>query len=275
MMHIDLNAKLKLNNSVEVPYLGLGTYNIRNQKDVDRAVHSALDTGYRLIDTAAAYYNESEIGKALKTASVPREEIFITTKLDNSDHGYKKTLKAFDESLKKLDCGYIDLYLIHWPVRKRNESWKAMEELLNGDKCRSIGVCNFTVSHLKELRENSSVIPAVNQIEFNPFVFQKEMSDYCIANDIVVEAYTPIARNHKFNHPVIKGVSEKYNKTPAQIMLRWALQHNAIVIPKSSNPGRIKENSEIFDFNISDEDMTKLNSLNEDLRLSPDPYNYK
>lgn len=275
MLKIDLNTKLTLNNAVEIPYLGLGTYNIRIQKDVDRAIHSALEIGYRLIDTAAGYYNEREIGKAIKSDSVPRYEIFITTKLDNSDHGYQNTLKAFDESLKKLDCGYIDLYLIHWPERMRNDSWKAMEELLRGDKCRAIGVSNFTVRHLEELRKNSSVIPAVNQFEFNPFVYQKEISDYCKANNIIVEAYTPIARNHKFDHPVIKEVSGKYNKTPAQIMLRWSLQHNAIVIPKSSNPYRIKENSEIFNFNISDEDMFKLNSLNEDLRLSPDPYLYK
>jgi len=274
-MHIDLNNRLKLNSRVEIPCLGLGTYNIRSQKDVDRAIHSALEVGYRLIDTAAGYYNETEIGKAIKNSSVPREEIFITTKLDNSDHGYQNTFKAFDESLKKLDCDYIDLYLIHWPMQKRNESWKAMEELLKGNKCRAIGVCNFTVRHLEELQENFSVVPAVNQFEFNPFVFQKKISDYCMANDIVVEAYTPIARNHKFNHPVIKEISGKYKKTPAQILLRWSLQHNAIVIPKSSNPDRIKENSEIFDFHISKEDMSKLNSMNEDLRLSPDPYRYK
>ena len=275
MIQIDLDSRLKLNNDIEIPYLGLGTYNIRTQKDVDLAIHSAFEIGYRLIDSAAGYYNESEIGKALKTASVPREEIFITTKLDNSDHGYQNTLNAFDESLKKLDCGYIDLYLIHWPESLRNESWKAMEEILKGDKCRAIGVSNFTVRHLEELSKNSSVTPAVNQFEFNPFVYQKEISDYCKANNIVVEAYTPIARNHKFYHPVIKEASDKYKKTPAQIMLRWSLQHKAIVIPKSSNPDRIKENSEIFDFNISVKDMSKLNSLNEDLRLSPDPYLYK
>jgi len=275
MMGLDINTKIKLNNDIEWPYLGLGTYNIRRQKDVDLAIHSAFEIGYRLIDTAAAYYNESEIGKAIKSSSVPREEIFITTKLDNSDHGYQKTLKAFDESLKKLNCDYIDLYLIHWPERKRNESWKAMEELLKEDKCRAIGVCNFTAHHLEELRENSSVIPAVNQIEFNPFVFQKEILDYCNSINIMVEAYTPIARNHKCDHPIIKDVSSKYKKTPAQVMLRWVIQHKAIVIPKSVNPDRIKENSEIFDFNINEQDMSELNSLNEDYRLSPDPYSYQ
>jgi diketogulonate reductase-like aldo/keto reductase len=275
MKPIDLYTKIKLNNGVEIPYIGLGTYNIRSQKEVDRAIHSALEVGYRLIDTAAAYYNEKEIGKALKNSSVPREEIFITTKLDNPDHGYQHALKAFDESLRKLDCGYIDLYLIHWPVQKRNESWKAMEELLNMNKCHAIGVCNYTDRHLKESHGNSSTLPAINQVEFNPFVFPKEIYDYCNSNNIVVEAYTPIARNRKSDHPVIKELSGKYKKTPAQIMLRWSLQHKAIVIPKSSNPDRIKENSDIFNFNISDEDMSKLNSLNEYLRFSADPDNYK
>ena len=275
MKPIDLYTKIKLNNGVEIPYIGLGTYNIRSQKEVDRAIHSALEVGYRLIDTAAAYYNESEIGKAIKNVFVPRKEIFITTKLDNPDHGYQNALKAFDESLRKLDCGYIDLYLIHWPVQKRNESWKAMEELLNGDKCRAIGVSNFTDGHLRELNANSSTVPAINQVEFNPFIFPKEIYDYCNSNNIVLEAYTPIARNRNSDHPLIKGLSGKYKKSPPQIMLRWSLQHKVIVIPKSSNPDRIKENSDIFNFNISDEDMSKLNSLNEYLRFSADPDNYK
>ncbi len=274
-MNLNITSRLKLNNEIEIPFLGLGTYDIRGQKEVDKAIDAALETGYRLIDTAAAYYNEKEVGQAIKSSSVPRDEIFITTKLDNSDHGYQKALKAFEKSLKELDLDYVDLYLIHWPISgKRNESWKAMEELLKQNKCRAIGLSNYTVRHLKELFESSSTIPAVNQIEFNSFVFQKEIMDFCNTNKIAVEGYTPIARRKKFNHAVIKELSDKYDKTPAQIMLRWSLQHNVIVIPKSSNPERIKENAGIFDFNLSDEDMMKMNSLNEDLRLSPDPYKF-
>ena len=273
-MQLDINSKLKLNNGVEIPYLGLGTYAIRRRKEVDRAIHTAFDAGYRLIDTAAAYYNEKEIGEAIKSSSVSREEIFITTKLDNFDHGYKQALKAFETSLKKLDTDYVDLYLIHWPVRGRNESWKAMEELLKQGKCRSIGVSNYMIHHIEDLKKNSSVLPAVNQIEFNPFIFEREVKEYCQNLGVVVEAYTPIARGRKFRHQEIKKLSEKYGKTQAQLMLRWELQHNVIVIPKSSNPGRIKENADIFDFNISDEDMKVLNSLDENLRYSPNPYSY-
>ena len=273
-MQLNINSKLKLNNGVEIPYLGLGTYDIRGRKEVDRAIHAAFDVGYRLIDTAAAYYNEKEIGESIKNSPVPREEIFITTKLDNSDHGYQQALRAFDKSLKKLDTDYVDLYLIHWPERKRNESWKAMEELLKQGKCKAIGVSNYMISHLEDLKKNSSVLPGVNQFEFNPFVFEKEVKEYCQNLGVAVEAYTPIARGRKFKHKEIKRLSEKYGKTPAQLMLRWGLQHNVIVIPKSSNPERIKENADIFDFNINDEDMKVLNSLDENLRYSPNPYSY-
>ena len=274
-MQVDINSKLKLNNGIEIPRLGLGTYNITRKKDVDRAIHSALEAGYRLIDTAAAYYNEREIGEAIKSSTVTREEIFITTKLDNSDHGYKSTFRAFEQSLSRLDTDYVDLYLIHWPIsRRRNESWKAMEELLEKGKCKAIGVSNYMINHLEDLKKNSSVLPAVNQIEFNPFVFEREVKEYCQNLGVAVEAYTPIARGRKFKHQDIKRLSDKYGKTEAQVMLRWGIQHNVIVIPKSSSPERIKENADIFDFNISDEDMGVLNSLDESLRYSPDPHSY-
>src|SRR3990172_9479631 len=274
-MQVDINSKLKLNNGIEIPRLGLGTYSITSKKEVNRAIHSALEAGYRLIDTATAYYNEKEIGEAIKSSPVPREEIFITTKLDNSDHGYKSTFEAFELSLKKLDTDYIDLYLIHWPISsRRNESWKAMVELLEQGKCRVIGVSNYMIRHLEDLRKNSIIKPAVNQIEFNPFVFEREVKEYCQNLGVAVEAYTPIARGRKFKHQEIKKLSDKYGKTEAQLILRWGIQHNVIVIPKSSNPERIKENADIFDFNISDEDMGVLNSLDENLRYSPDPHSY-
>ena len=272
-MELNIDSKVKLNNRVEIPPLGLGTYNILGQKEVVRVLHYAFDIGYRLIDTAAAYYNEEEIGKAIKSSSIPREEIFITTKLDNPDHGFNSTLKAFEKSLKKLDCEYVDLYLIHWPVSsKRNESWKAMEKLYEQGKCRAIGVSNYTIRHLEELFNTSSVVPAVNQVEFNPFVFQPDLLNFCNEHNILLEAYTPIARGKRFDHHAIKEISQKHSKTPAQVMLRWGLQHKVIVIPKSSNEKRIKENADIFNFNLDEDDMKKLNSLDEDLRASADPH---
>jgi len=259
-MKLSIKDKIKLNNGIEIPYLGLGTYEIRGTKDVENAISSALDAGYRLIDTAAAYRNEKEIGKVLKKSGVPREEIFLTTKLDNSDHGYDEALRAFDKSLKELYMDYIDLYLIHWPISgKRKESWKALEKIYDEGKSRAIGVSNYTIRHLKELFEYASIIPAVNQIEFNPFVYEKELLNFCNQNNIQVEAYTPLTRGNKFNHPVIKELSEKYFKTSSQIFLRWGLQHNLVIIPKSSNRERIFENADIFNFEISDEDMKKLN----------------
>jgi methylglyoxal/glyoxal reductase len=269
-----ITDRMKLNNGVEIPYLGLGTWPMRGRKEVDRAIHSALENGYRHIDTAAAYYNEKEIGEAIRSSGVSREEIFITTKLDNYDHGYKQALKAFEKSLRNLDTDYVDLYLIHWPVKGRNESWKAMEELLKQGKCKAIGVCNFMINHMEDLKKNSSVLPAVNQFELNPFVFEKDVVDFTQKLGIAVEAYTPIARGKRFRNNTIKELSGKYGKTEAQLMLRWGLQHNAIVIPKSSNPERIKENANIFDFSISDEDMKVLDSLDESLRYSPDPHSY-
>lgn len=271
---LNINSKIKLNNGIEIPRLGLGTYRITSQKEVNRAIHSAFDCGYRLIDTASAYGNEREIGNAIKEYPIDREEIFITTKLGNTDHGYEAALKAFDESLRKLNCDYIDLYLIHWPVKGRIESWKAMEKLLEQGKCKSIGVSNFMISHLEQLLQNTSVIPAVNQIEFNPFMYDTDVYNYCINKNIIVEAYTPITKDKRFSHKVIKQLSKKYEKTPAQIMLRWSLQKDVVVIPKSSNPKRIKENAEIFDFEIEKEDMEKLDFLDEKLRSSPDPYNF-
>ena len=272
-MQLTIKSKSKLNNGVEIPYLGLGTYNIRGKKEVERALHFAFDVGYRLIDTAAAYYNEEEIGNAIKSSSVPREEIYITTKLDNPDNGYESTFKAFEKSLKKLGCDYIDLYLIHWPLsKKRDESWRAMVKLYEQGICKSIGVSNYTIRHLEELFKNSSVTPAVNQVEFNPFVFEPELLHFCNKHKILMEAYTPIARGRRFDNKIIKEISVKHNKTSAQVMLRWSLQHNVVVIPKSSNEKRIRENADIFDFNLDEGDMKILNSLDENLRASADPH---
>ncbi len=264
--------KFKMNDGLEIPLLGLGTYNIRG-KDVDSAVSYALEAGYRHFDTAKSYYNEKEIGRAIKNSAIPREELFITTKLDNNDHGFNEAIIALEKSLTLLEMDYIDLYLIHWPSNgKRIETWKAFEDLQKKGLIKSIGVSNFTAKHLQELIDNCEVVPAVNQFEFSPFVYQKDIADYCKENSIRIEAYSPIVRNHKSDDKDVKTISRKYGKTPAQILLRWSLQHDAIVIPKSSNKERIIENSQIFDFELSDDDMAILNSKNEDLRLSADPH---
>ena len=272
-MTITLKSRTKLNNGIEIPYIGLGTYQLKG-KIAHESVNVALEAGYRLIDTAESYYNEKEVGGAIKNSRIPRNEIFVTTKLANENHGYDNTLRAFEDSLKRLGLDYIDLYLIHWPSsRLRNETWKAFESILQNGTCRSIGVSNYTVRHLKELLSSSSTIPAVNQVEFNPYIYQKEILDLCRGKNIQLEGYTPLARTKKFNESILKNISEKYGKSKAQILIRWSLQHNVITIPKSSNEYRIKENINVFDFEISDDDMDKLNSLDENLRFSPDPHN--
>ena len=272
-MTITLKSRTKLNNGIEIPYIGLGTYQLKG-KIAHESVNVALEAGYRLIDTAESYYNEKEVGGAIKNSRIPRNEIFVTTKLANENHGYDNTLRAFEDSLKRLGLDYIDLYLIHWPSSKlRNETWKAFESILQNGFCRSIGVSNYTVRHLKELLRISSTIPAVNQVEFNPYIYQKEILDLCRGKNIQLEGYTPLARTKKFNESILKNISEKYGKSKAQILIRWSLQHNVITIPKSSNENRIKENINVFDFEIADDDMEKLNSLDENLRFSPDPHN--
>ena len=267
-----INSTVKLNNDLEMPRLGLGVYLMDPGEETRQAVMTALEEGYRLIDTAAMYGNERDVGRAVKESPVPREEIFVTTKLWNSDHGYDRTLRAFDKSLQLLDMEYIDLYLIHWPVEGlRKETWRAMEKLYNDGKCRAIGVSNYTISHLTELLDCADVPPMVNQVEFSPFLYQKDLLNFCQSKDIRLEAYSPLTRTKKFNNPVIKQVAEKYKKSPAQIMIRWALQHEVIVIPKSSHRERIWENARVFDFSISEEDMETLNGLNQNYHVSWDP----
>ncbi len=271
-MDLNVNSRQKLNNGLEIPRLGLGTWDLRG-KEAYNAVLWSLKLGYRLIDTASLYGNEIEIGEALKDTKVPREEIFLTTKVWNSDQGYNNTLNAFEKSLKLLKVEYIDLYLIHWPVTGlRNETWKAMEKIYEGGKTHAIGVSNFTIRHLKELFETSETIPTVNQIEFSPFLFQKELMDYCKSNKIGVEAYSPLTRGRKFGNEVVLALAQKHEKTPAQILIRWGLQHELIEIPKSGNQQHLRENANIFDFTLNREDVSQLDELNENFRLVDDPH---
>ncbi len=273
---MNIESTIKLNNGIEIPILGLGTYLSNPGNETQYACEYALDYGYRHIDTAAFYKNEEDVGKAIRNSRIPRDEIFVTTKLWNADQGYESALKAFDLSMQKLNIDYIDLYLIHWPLEvKRHDSWKALEKIYESDKVRSIGVSNYTIKHLKELLDRFEIVPVVNQIEFSPYLYQKELQDFCESNSIFIEAYTPITRGKKLNDPKLVEIAKHYGKTSAQILIKWALQINTIVLPKSVHKDRIKENADIFDFEISQDDMIKLSEFNEDFRTSWDPSKIK
>jgi diketogulonate reductase-like aldo/keto reductase len=271
-MELSLASRTRLDNGVEMPVLGLGVWLIPSGEETRGAVRDALECGYRLIDTARAYGNERDVGRALRESGLPREEVFVTTKLWNSDHGYEAAHRACRASLGDLGLDYIDLYLIHWPVPGlRRETWKAMAALRDEGVCRAIGVSNYTIRHLDELRDESSAPPAVNQVEFHPFLYQRELLDYCRRRGIAVEAYSPLARGVRLSEPALVSVGRKYGKTPAQVLIRWALQHGTIPIPKSSRPERIRENAAVFDFSLASGDMETLDRLDEGLRVCWDP----
>jgi len=272
-MVLSINSRLKLNNGKNIPMLGYGTWQIPDGQKVEECVFTALMDGYRLIDTAKIYENEIGVGKAIKKAiesGIPREEIYVTTKLWNGDHDNVE--EAFNESLKKLGLDYIDLYLIHWPViGKRIATWKIFEKLLETGKVKSIGVSNFTIPQLQELMNNSKIVPATNQVEFSPWLYQKELLDFCNKNNIVLEAYSPLTRGRMLADKNLGEIAKKYNKSPAQIIIRWCLQHNIVLLPKSTDPIKIKENSQVFDFEINDSDMKILDSMNQDMRFCWNP----
>ena len=271
-MSFTIQSRIRLNNGVEIPRLGLGVYQSPPGRITQRVVRYALKIGYRHIDTAYIYGNETDVGKALQESGVQREEVFITTKVWNTrDVGYDSVLQACEESLRRLGLTYIDLYLIHWPVQgignNTIEIWKAMVNLLREAKARAIGVSNFAIDDLKQILNDSDVVPAVNQVEFHPFLYQKDLLSFCKKNGTQLEAYSPLTRGKRLNHPTIMNIAKKYdNKTPAQILIRWSLQHNLVVIPKSVHEERILENCQVFDFELEDEDMKHLDSLNENLQ---------
>ena len=271
-MSFTIQSVIRLNNGVEIPRLGLGVYQSPPGRITQHAVRYALNIGYRHIDTAFIYGNESDVGKAVHKSGLQRDEVFITTKLWNTrDVQYDTALRSCEDSLRHLGLGYVDLYLIHWPVRGIDnntiEIWKAMVNLLREGKARAIGVSNFSIDDLKQILNDSDVLPAVNQVEFHPFLYQKDLLSFCDRNSIQLEAYSPLTRGRRLNHPTIVNIAKKYdNKTPAQILIRWSLQHNLVVIPKSIHEERILENSQVFDFELEDEDMKHLDSLNENLQ---------
>ena len=273
-MQAIIESVAELNNGVRIPRLGLGVYQSAPGQITKKAVGYALKVGYRHIDTARIYGNEADVGKAILDSGIKREDIFVTTKLWNGDQGYESALKACDDSLKKLGLKYLDLYLIHWPVQNtREESWKALVKLQKNGKCRSIGVSNYTIRHLTELAEQSDIVPTVNQVEFSPFLYQKQLLDHCEKHKIQLEAYSPLTQGEKLNQSVVQGIAKKRGKTPAQVLIRWGIQHNLVTIPKSVREERIKENSEVFDYTLTQDDMKTLDSLDENFRNSWDPTN--
>jgi methylglyoxal/glyoxal reductase len=268
---LTIESHIRLSNGVEIPRFGLGVYQSPPGRITQRIVRYALKSGYRHIDTAYIYANEADVGKALSESGVPRQEVFITTKLWNTNQaGYDSALQACEESLQRLGLTYVDLYLIHWPVQgisNSTEVWRAMVHLLREGKARAIGVSNYTIDDLKEILHDSDVMPAVNQVEFHPFLYQKDLLSFCEKKGIQLEAYSPLTRGKRLKHPAILDIAKKYgNKTPAQVLIRWSLQHNLIVIPKSIHEERILENSQVFDFELRAEDMKLLDSLNQNLQ---------
>jgi methylglyoxal/glyoxal reductase len=274
MNELTLQSSLTLHNGVKIPLLGLGLYQSPpGFKTVDTVKH-ALEIGYRHIDTAQAYGNEADVGQAVRESGIAREKIFLTTKLWNGDQGYDSAAFAFERSLKALGTDYVDLYLIHFPVeKKRVESWKALEKILSEKRARCIGVSNFTLRHLKELLDHSATVPVINQVELSPFLSQRELIDFCRKRKIEIEAYSPLTRGQKLSDPRLLKIAAKMKKTPAQILLRWAIQQGLIVLPKSNHRARLIENSSLFDFALNPDDMRNIDQWNENFRTCWDPTN--
>lgn len=254
-----------------MPLLGLGVYDMYN-KEAEQAVSDALEIGYRLIDTAALYKNEKEIGNAIQQSNVARNEIFVTTKVADDDQGYDTTLKAFEVSLEKLQIDYVDLYLVHWPIKgKRQDTWRALERLLEDKRVRAIGVANYLIPFLEELSTYSTVKPVLNQVELTPWLFQRDLVDYCSSQDIQLQSYSPITRGKKLDDPRLLQLADKYSRTPAQIVLRWNLDHGFSTIPKSSRKERLQENFDILNFRLAKEDVDFMDCFNENFRICDNP----
>ena len=274
----NLQATTTLYNGVKMPLFGLGVFKVEEGPELVDAVKFAIKHGYRSIDTAAIYGNEEGVGQAIREAiteyGIKREELFITSKVWNSDLGYESTIAAYETSLNKLGLDYLDLYLIHWPVEgKYKEAWQALETLYKDGKVKAIGVSNFQVHHLEDIMKDAEIKPMVNQVEYHPRLTQKKVQAFCHQHGIQFEAWSPLMQGQLFDNPVLEKVASKYNKTVAQVILRWDLQNGVVTIPKSTKEHRIIENSNIFNFELTTEDMDQISNLNENLRVGPDPDN--
>ncbi|RWZ55294.1 aldo/keto reductase [Halobacillus fulvus] len=274
---MSLQETFTLHNGIQVPKVGLGVYKMNDDEEVIGAVQSALDIGYRHIDTASFYDNEKGVGTAIKDSGIPREELFVVTKVWNDEQGYEETLQAFERSMDKLGLDYLDLYLVHWPVPgKYTDTWKALEKLYKDGKVKAIGVCNFMEHHLDELMASAEIKPMVNQVEFHPRLYQKDLADYCAEHHIQLEAWAPLGRGKYFDASALKEAAERHDKTPAQVILRWHLQHDVMIIPKSSNADRQKQNADLFDFELTEAEMQDIDGLNKNERIGkhPDEFDY-
>ncbi|KGM44967.1 aldo/keto reductase [Neobacillus niacini] len=274
----NLQATTTLSNGVKMPWFGLGVFKVEEGPELVNAVKFAIKQGYRSIDTAAIYGNEEGVGQAIREAinefGITREELFITSKVWNSDLGYESTLKAYENSLAKLGLDYLDLFLIHWPVEgKYKDAWRALETLYKAGRVKAIGVSNFQVHHLEDVLKDAEIKPMVNQVEYHPRLTQAEVKAFCDNNGIQFEAWSPLMQGQLFDHPLLKDLANKYNKSVAQVILRWDLQNGVVTIPKSTKEQRIIENSSIFDFELKAEDLDQISSLNENHRVGPNPDN--
>ncbi|MDX1769148.1 aldo/keto reductase [Arenibacter troitsensis] len=271
----DLKGTFRLHNGVDMPYFGLGVYLSEDGKEVTNAVKWALQDGYRHIDTASIYNNEEGVGLGIRESGVDRKDIFVVSKVWNSDQGYESTIRAYESSLERLNLDYLDLYLVHWPVKgKYKETWRAMEYLYKHKGVRAIGVSNFLQHHLEDLIAASEIVPMVNQMEFHPYLVQQDLIDFCHKNTIQYEAWSPLMQGHIFELEIMKDLAAKYKKSIAQIVLRWDLQKGVITIPKSAKKDRIRANADIFDFELAPEDVKKLENLDRGKRFGPDPDNF-
>lgn len=268
-----------LSNGVQMPWLGLGVFQVEDGTTVVESVCAAIKNGYRSIDTAAIYQNESGVGQGIREgiaiAGINREDLFITSKVWNDDLGYEETLAAFETSLEKLGLDYLDLYLIHWPkAGKYKEAWRALETIYKNGKVKAIGVSNFQIHHLEDLMEDAEIVPMINQVELHPKLTQTELRSFCQRHGIQVEAWSPLMQGQLLDHELLKGIGEKYNKSVAQIIIRWDLQNGIITIPKSIKEHRIIQNADVFDFALTDNEMEQISGINENLRVGPDPDNF-
>ena len=272
-----IRDSVTLANGVRMPRLGLGTWQSAEGSEVEQSVRWALEIGYRHVDTAAIYGNERGVGRAIRDSGVPREEVFVTTKVWNDDQrkGHDAVLRAFDESLRRLGTDYVDLYLVHWPVKgKYKEAWRALEKIYGGGRAKAIGVSNFLVHHLADVIRDAQVVPMVNQIEFHPRLLQRELMAACRRHNIVQEAWSPLMKGKIAHIPQLQELAEKHRKSVAQVVLRWNLQHGIVTIPKSVRRERLEENANLFDFELTADDMAKIDALDRGERVGADPDNF-